>query len=113
MFYIDVIADKHSKITKPDPMQETALFIVYGSITINDETFGANEFILLSPEDEKIILNEDSRFVLLGGDKFEKAPMIHWNFVSFSKERIEQAKDDWKNQRFPAIPGDDKEFFAL
>jgi len=113
MFYVDVIANKHSEITKPDPTQETALFIVYGSITINGETFGANEFISLSPEDFQIIVNEDSRFVLLGGDKFEKVPMIHWNFVSFSRERIEQAKDDWKNQRFPTIPGDDKEFFAL
>jgi len=113
MFYVDVIANKHSNIVTPDPSQETALFIIYGSITINGENFGPNEFILLSPEDEQITLKEDSRFVLLGGDKFEKVPMIHWNFVSFSKERIEQAKDDWKNQRFPTIPGDDKEFFAL
>ena len=50
---------------------------------------------------------------MLGGDKFEQVPFIYWNFVSFNKERIEQAKDDWNNGRFPKIPGDDKEFIAL
>jgi hypothetical protein len=38
---------------------------------------------------------------------------MHWNFVSFSKERIEQAKQDWQEQRFPDIPGDNQEFTPL
>jgi redox-sensitive bicupin YhaK (pirin superfamily) len=113
MFYVDVIASKGSEIKIPNPNQETAIFSIYGNVIINGETFGANEFILLEPGDSKITLAEAGRFIMLGGDKFERVPFINWNFVSFSKERIEQAKDDWKNRRFPSIPGDDKEFFSL
>jgi len=38
---------------------------------------------------------------------------IWWNFVSSSPERIEQAKQDWKENRFPRIPGDDIDFTPL
>jgi len=38
---------------------------------------------------------------------------VFWNFVSSSRDRINQAKDDWKAQRFPTIPGDDQEFIPL
>ena len=113
MFYIDVIASKDSEIDIPDQSQETAIFPLYGNVIINGESFGSNEFILLEPGDSQITIAEDSRFIMFGGDKFEQVPFIHWNFVSYSKERIQQAKDDWKNRRFPAIPGDDKEFFSL
>ena len=47
---------------------------------------------------------------MLGVEKFEQAPSIHWNFVSFSKERIEQAKVDWQAGKFPIIPDDKNEF---
>jgi redox-sensitive bicupin YhaK (pirin superfamily) len=113
MFYVDVIASKGSEVAVPNPQQETAIFSIYGNVIIKGETFGPNEFILLAPGDNDITVAEDARFVMLGGDKFEQVPFIHWNFVSFSKERIQQAKDDWKNRRFPAIPGDDKEYISL
>mgnify|MGYP001818578142 CR=1 FL=1 len=38
---------------------------------------------------------------------------IEWNFVSSRRERIEQAKDDWRAGRFPKVPGDDEEFIPL
>jgi redox-sensitive bicupin YhaK (pirin superfamily) len=113
MFYIDVVASKGSEINRPNQDQETALFIICGEVTINGETFGPNEFILLDPSDQTITLAKDGRFIMLGGDKFEQVPFIYWNFVSFDKARIEQAKDDWNNDRFPSIPGDNKEFIAL
>ncbi|WNO62097.1 pirin family protein [Rheinheimera sp. MMS21-TC3] len=113
MFYIDVVASKGSVITRPNPDQEMAIFTICGEVTINGETFGANEFILIEPNDSEIELATDGRFVMLGGEQFEQVPFISWNFVSFSKERIKQAEDDWKNGRFPTIPGDDKEFIPL
>lgn len=115
LFYIDVIASKESEVAIPKQCQnqETAIFIIYGKVIIKGKTFGPNEFVLLESGDSEITLAEDGRFIMLGGEKFEQVPFIHWNFVSFSKELIEQAKDDWKNQRFPKIPGDDKEFISL
>lgn len=113
MFYIDVVASKASEITVPSTDQETAIFTISGEVTINGETFGANKFIMLEPNDGPITLLNNGRFIMLGGEKFEQVPIIHWNFVSFSQARIEQAKDDWKNGRFPTIPGDNKEFIPL
>ena len=110
MFYIDVVASEGSVIDIPNPAQETGVFTICGEVTINGETYGPNQFILFEPGDGQITLASDGRFVMLGGEKFEKTPFIHWNFVSFSKERIEQANEDWRAGRFPTIPGDDKEF---
>ena len=113
LFYIDVAASKGSKITKPHPTQETAIFPISGKIEINGITYSAGEFVLLDQADSEVTMIECGRFIMLGGEKFEQIPHVHWNFVSFSKQRIEQAKDDWKNGRFPSIPGDDKEFIPL
>lgn len=110
MFFIDVVASKGSVISTPNPEQETAIFPICGKVSVNGKTYGVSEFVLLEAVDSEITLVEDGRFIMLGGDKFEQVPHIHWNFVSFSKERLEQAKDDWRNGKFPTIPGDDKEY---
>ena len=54
-----------------------------------------------------------TRVILLGGAPLEGKRYIHWNFVSSSRERLEQAKRDWKEGRFPKVPGDDLEFIPL
>ena len=113
MFYIDVAASKGSKINKPHPTQETAIFPISGKVEVNGVTYSAGEFVLLDEADSEVTMIECGRFIMLGGEKFEQVPHLHWNFVSFSKQRIEQAKDDWKNGLFPTIPGDDKEFIPL
>ena len=53
------------------------------------------------------------RVMLLGGEAFSTRRHAWWNFVSSSRERIEQAKRDWKEGRFPKVPGDDKEFIPI
>lgn len=113
MFYIDIAATTGSNITKPHPTHETAIFIVSGQITINDNCYEKGDFVLLSDQDNHVHVNQCGRFIMLGGQKFDVTPHIHWNFVSFSKDRIEQAKEDWKNGKFPDIPGDNKEFIPL
>jgi redox-sensitive bicupin YhaK (pirin superfamily) len=50
--------------------------------------------------------------MFLGGDALEGPRHIWWNFVSSSKERIEQAKADWKSGRFAPVP-DEHEFIPL
>jgi redox-sensitive bicupin YhaK (pirin superfamily) len=54
-----------------------------------------------------------SRILLLGGEPMDGPRHIWWNFVSSSKQRIEQAKDDWRNRRFAIVAGDEKEFIPL
>ena len=54
-----------------------------------------------------------SHFVILGGARMDGPRHIWWNFVSSRKDRIEQAKADWKSGRFDIVPGDEKEFIPL
>jgi hypothetical protein len=51
--------------------------------------------------------------MLMGGAAFATRRYVFWNFVSSSRDRINQAKEDWKALRFPPIPGDDQEFIPL
>jgi redox-sensitive bicupin YhaK (pirin superfamily) len=53
------------------------------------------------------------RVMLLGGEAFASKRMVWWNFVSSSVERIEQAALDWREGRFPKVPGDEAEFIPL
>jgi len=48
----------------------------------------------------------DAHVMLLGGDSLDGERHLWWNFVSSSKERIEQAKRDWTDGRFATIPGE-------
>jgi redox-sensitive bicupin YhaK (pirin superfamily) len=54
-----------------------------------------------------------ARVVLLGGAPLDGERHIWWNFVSSSPERIERAKSDWRERRFPVVPGDEQEFIPL
>jgi len=51
--------------------------------------------------------------MLMGGAAFSTRRYVFWNFVSSSRDRINQAKEDWKAMRFPLVPGDDHEFIPL
>jgi hypothetical protein len=53
------------------------------------------------------------RVMLLGGEAFASERHVWWNFVSSSRERINQAKDDWRAGRFPSVPGDSEEFIPI
>ena len=56
---------------------------------------------------------DGARVLLVGGNALPGERYIEWNFIASSKARIERAKDDWRNDRFPKIPGDDKERIPL
>ena len=60
----------------------------------------------------RIDAKTDSRIALIGGEQLGPR-FIEWNFVSSRAERIEQAKEQWKNREFPLVPGDEEEFIPL
>ena len=78
------------------------------------EVHGPGAMLTLE-EGEEVTLYADApaRVMLLGGAKLDGERHIWWNFVSSSKDRIERAKQDWKEGKFGLIPGDDKEFIPL
>ena len=69
---------------------------------------------VLAPGEEMILrAATPSRAMLLGGAAFPTKRHVWWNFVSSSRERIQQAKEDWKAMRFPLVPGDTDEFIPI
>jgi redox-sensitive bicupin YhaK (pirin superfamily) len=112
MFFLDVILSAGSRFARPNQDQECALYVLEGNVDVNAETYEKGDFVLLDADDV-VASRSFSRVVFLGGEQWPKTPHMYWNFVSFNKERIEQAKRDWQEGRFPDIPGDNQEFTPL
>lgn len=114
MFYADAILDAGATLPLPAEHEERGIYIVEGSIEISGDTFGAGRLLVFRPHDEiTIVARQRSRIMLLGGEPMDGPRHIWWNLVSSSKERIDQAKEDWKKRRFDTIPGDEEEFTPL
>ena len=94
--------------------EERAIYVVAGEIVIAGDRFSAGRLLILRPRDRiTVTAADEARVVLVGGAAMDGPRHIWWNFVSSRKERIEQAKADWKNKRFDIVPGDEAEFIPL
>ncbi len=100
------------KLTLPDA-EERGLYVAKGKLLAGGtEVPEYSMAVLAAHEGVTVEAIEDTRLALVGGEPLGRR-FIEWNFVSSRKERIEQAKDDWQNRRFPAVPGDEEEFIPL
>jgi redox-sensitive bicupin YhaK (pirin superfamily) len=94
--------------------QERALYVVAGEIDIAGDRFAAGRLLVFRPGDPMMVTAaSEARVILVGGAAMDGPRHIWWNFVSSRKERIEQAKADWKLARFDTVPGDETEFIPL
>jgi redox-sensitive bicupin YhaK (pirin superfamily) len=111
--YAEMKLDAGRVLPLPREHPELAVFVLRGALTCGAEEFAPGRLIVLEdgalPE---LRARSESHVLLLGGSPVGKRH-IWWNFVSSSKERIEQAKRDWKEGRFGKIPGDEVEFVPL
>jgi redox-sensitive bicupin YhaK (pirin superfamily) len=93
---------------------ERAVYVASGEIDVAGDTFGEGRLLVFRPGDRiSILAAAQSRLMLIGGEPMDGPRHIWWNFVSSSKARIEQAKEDWRARRFSLVPGDEKEFIPL
>ena len=113
LFYVNVDLDAGGTLELPDNYAERALYLVSGSLRVGGQTIDAPLMPVFSPG--KILLEAltPAKLILLGGAPLPEPRYMWWNFVSSSKDRIEQAKADWKAGSFGKIPEDDKEFVPL
>jgi redox-sensitive bicupin YhaK (pirin superfamily) len=94
--------------------EERALYIVSGEIDISGDRFAPGQLLVFRPGDPIMVTAADNaRVVLVGGAAMDGPRHIWWNFVSSRKERIEQAKAEWRARRFDIVPGDENEFIPL
>jgi redox-sensitive bicupin YhaK (pirin superfamily) len=94
--------------------EERAIYTIAGTIDISGDAFEPGRLLVFKPGDRlPIKANTDAHFVILGGAPMDGSRHIWWNFVSSRKERIEQAKAEWKAGHFQKVPGDEIEFIPL
>ena len=93
---------------------ERALMLVGGEAELDGVPLEPFALYVLAPgHSARLSSSSEARVMLMGGGAFSTPRHVYWNFVSSSRERINQAKEDWKAMRFPLIPGDDEEFIPL
>lgn len=93
---------------------ERAVMLVGGDAALDGEQLPLYTLLVLAPGDVMMLgSSKGGKVMLLGGEAFSTHRHVWWNFVSSRRERIDQAKDDWKAGRFPKVPGDLEEFIPL
>ena len=112
--YADIILDAESAIPIDACADERAIYLAIGEASLDGVQLEPQTLYVLAPGHAATLRSaRGGRVMLCGGEAFGKPRHIWWNFVSSDRERINQAKDDWKAGRFPKVPGDDKEFIPL
>ena len=96
----------------PDEHEERGVYVVEGSLQAGELTLGALQPGVFEPGPVTVRADQKSRVMLLGGAHLPGRRYIWWNFVSSSRERIERAKQDWRDGRFASVPGE-TEFIPL
>ena len=113
MFYVHWRLDAGAKAQLPAEYPERAAFVTEGTVEIDGRSFGAGEMIVFEPGEPVLFTAlTDAVVMLLGGETLGPR-FIEWNFVSSSKERIDQAKADWRAGRMKLPDLDHDEFIPL
>jgi redox-sensitive bicupin YhaK (pirin superfamily) len=112
-FYGEVVLDEGASAPLDPDYEERAIYVAEGEVEISGDRFEAPRLLIFRPGDRIAVRAvRKSRLMFLGGAALEGPRYIWWNFVHSSKERIEQAKEEWKTGRFKQVPNE-TEFIPL
>ncbi|QKG69957.1 pirin family protein [Erythrobacter mangrovi] len=112
--YAEIVLGAGGAIPLEEDADERAVMLVGGEATVDGHPLRLYELAVLQPgRDMTLESGAGARVMLLGGEAFTSRRHVWWNFVSSSRERINQAKEDWRERRFPKVPGDEEEFIPL
>lgn len=113
LFYVHVKLERGARFGLPEKHSERGIYLAKGKLEISGISYSSGHMLVFDPgADPVIIAKEPSDLMILGGEPLGER-YIWWNFVSSRKERIEQAKEDWKQGRILLPPTDDQEFIPL
>jgi redox-sensitive bicupin YhaK (pirin superfamily) len=106
-FYADVRLEPGAVVSVPANFPERAAYVAEGSLEVGLAKFTATQLVVFRPRAEVLLRAlEPTRLLLLGGEPLDGPRFLHWNFVSSRRERLEQAKADWRAHRFARVPNE-------
>jgi redox-sensitive bicupin YhaK (pirin superfamily) len=112
--YADIQLRAGASIPVNSEADERAILLTEGSASLDGQAIDLFSLYVLAPGTKPVLsATSASRAMLLGGEAFATPRHVWWNFVSSSRDRINQAKEDWQQRRFPLIPGDEEEFIPI
>jgi len=112
MLYLECRLPDGAGIELPGDQEELAIYVVEGNVVAGGDAVDAGVMAVAAGGGPlSLQATSESRVMVIGGAPVGRRH-IWWNLVSSSRERIEQAKEDWKAGRFAMVPGDD-EFIPL
>ena len=113
--YADLSLDPGRSFPFAAGHEERAVYILSGALVVAGDRFEADQLLVFRPGDAITLTagEKGCHLMLFGGGALASKRYIWWNFVSSSKERIEQAKEEWRTGRFDIVPGDEEEFIPL
>jgi redox-sensitive bicupin YhaK (pirin superfamily) len=112
--YADIAMEAGATLPIAAEADERAILLAMGDASIDGQPLERHALHILQPGVPMVLrATSAARVMLLGGEAFATPRHVWWNFVSSSRERINQAKDDWKAGAFPTVPGDDAEFIPI
>lgn len=114
MFYLDVELAPGSQLQVPNDFHDRAVYLVRGDLDLNGSaTEGVPSMLILAPGvDVMLTAKAPTRLMLLGGEPLDGDRYIWWNFVASSRDKIDQAKQKWRQGEIGEIPGE-SEFIPL
>ena len=108
LYQVDLCLEPGARIDIPADYSERALYVAQGALDLgNDGIFEAGQLLVLKPGKAVVVQGAGpgtTRLLLVGGEPMDGPRYLTWNFVSGSPDLIEQAKEDWRKQRFPRVP---------
>ena len=113
LFYVHLEMKNGARHTISNQYSERAVFVARGAVEVLGQTLIAGQMAVLSGNEAiDIKATTDATIMILGGEPVGKRFMF-WNFVASTNERLEQAKEDWKQGRMKLPKGDENEFIPL
>jgi redox-sensitive bicupin YhaK (pirin superfamily) len=115
LFYAHVTLAAGAAVPLPDQHEERGAYVVQGEVIVAGQSFQAGRMLVFRPGDQLALTAgpAGAQVLLLGGAVMDGPRHLFWNFVSSSRERIEQAKADWQAGRFGKVAGDLEDFIPL
>ncbi|MDH6266572.1 redox-sensitive bicupin YhaK (pirin superfamily) [Rhizobium sp. SG_E_25_P2] len=113
--YVDLTIGAGETCPFPAGAEERAAYVLEGTVLISGIEHPADQLLVFRPGDSIDLTAGPTgcHIMLFGGEAMAEKRYIWWNFVSSSKERIEQAKEEWRTGKFDIVPGDEEEFIPL